>query len=128
MCIRDRYNCGVAHLQLGRAAEAQANFREFLANTNKRQRQWKDLRPQVERWCQQPAAAAKPAAPTPKPEPPPPPQPAAATLEPPSKPEPPRVRVAFLPPPPLAPSPATGALVDYFPVSYTHLDVYKRQE
>ena len=108
------YNCGVAHLQLGRAAEAQANFREFLANTNKRQRQWKDLRPQVERWCQQPAAAAKPAAPTPKPEPPPPPQPAAATLEPPSKPEPPRVRVAFLPPPPLAPSPATGALVDYF--------------
>ena len=107
------YNCGVAHMQLGRIPEAQADFQEFLALTNNAQRKWKDLRPQVSRWCQQPAVAAKPAAPTPKPEPPPAPPPPVAP-EPVSQPEPPRVRVAFLPPPPLAPSAVTGALVDYF--------------
>ena len=107
------YNCGVAHMQLGRIPEAQAYFREFLAHTTKVQRQWKDLRPQVERWCQQPAVAAQPAVQTPRPEPPPPPPPSPAP-EPPPKPEPPRVRVAFLPPPPLPQSAATGALVDYF--------------
>jgi len=109
------YNCGVAHMQLGRIPEAQAHFREFLALTNSAQRRWKDLRPQVKQWCRQPTAAAQPAAQTPKPEPPPPPPPPpAAAPEPPPKPEPPRVRVAFLPPPPLAQQPATGALADYF--------------
>jgi len=109
------YNCGVAHMQLGRIPEAQAYFREFLAHTTKVQRQWRDLRPQVERWCQQPTMMAEPAAQTPKPEPPPaPPPPAATAPEPPPKPEPPRVRVAFLPPPPLPQQAATGALVDYF--------------
>jgi SNF2 family DNA or RNA helicase len=111
------YNCGVAHMQLGRLPEAQAYFREFLAHTSKVQRQWKDLRPQVERWCQQPPVAPQAAAPPPKPEPPPkpaPPPPPPTVPEPAPKPEPPRVRVTFLPPPPLAPSAATGPLVDYF--------------
>jgi SNF2 family DNA or RNA helicase len=108
------YNSGLAHMQLGRIPEALEIFQEFLTLTaGPTQRQWKDLRPQVKQWCQQPTVAAKPAAPTPKPEPPPPPPPAAAP-EPPPKPEPPRVRVAFLPPPPLAQQAATGALVDYF--------------
>jgi SNF2 family DNA or RNA helicase len=112
------FNTGVSLRELGRIPEAQEIFQEFLALTaGNPQRQWKDLRPRIERFCQQPAVAAKPAppaAPPPKPEPPPPPPPPAAAPEPPPKPEPPRVRVAFLPPPPLPQSATTGALVDYF--------------
>jgi SNF2 family DNA or RNA helicase len=113
------YNSGVSLKELGRVAEAQESFREFLALTSgSTHRQWKDLRPRVKQWCQQPTAAAEPAAPAPQPEPPPPapaaPAAPAANPESPTKPEPPRVRVSFLPPPLLAPATATGALVDYF--------------
>jgi hypothetical protein len=109
------YHCGLAHKELGRIAEARGYFQEFLERTaGNVQHPWKDLRLPVKQWCQQPAAVPRPEA-APKPEPPPPPPPAAATPapRPAPKPEPPRVRVAFLPPPPLAPSAATGALVDY---------------
>jgi SNF2 family DNA or RNA helicase len=109
------YNCGVAHMQLGRIPETQSDFQAFLKLTNNKERRWKDVRPQVEGWCRKATVAANPAPPPPKPEPPPPPPPPAAPApEPPPKPEPPRVRLAFLPPPPLAQSPTTGALVDYF--------------
>jgi SNF2 family DNA or RNA helicase len=108
------FNTGVSLRELGRIPEAQEIFKEFLALTaGNPQRQWKDLRPRVKQFCQQPIAAP-PAAPPPKPEPPAPVPPPAAAPEPPPKPEPPRVRVAFLPPPPLPQSAATGALVDYF--------------
>ena len=106
------FNTGVSLRELGRIPEAQEIFKEFLALTaGNPQRQWKDLRPRVKQFCQQPIAAP-PAAPPPKPEPPAPVPPPAAAPEPPPK--QPRVRVAFLPPPPLPQSAATGALVDYF--------------
>ncbi len=109
------YNSGVAHMELGRTAEAQADFRQFLAVTSTAREKWKDLRAQAKHWCEPPIADVQRVVPVPpKPEPaaplPPPPPPPAA----PPKPEPPHVRVTFLPPPPLTQTPATGALADYF--------------
>jgi SNF2 family DNA or RNA helicase len=111
------YNSGVSLMELGRIPEAQENFREFLSLTaGTTLRQWRELRPRVKQWCQQPIVAAQPAVPGPKPEAPPPapPSPAPAAPGPPPSPEPPRVRVAFVPPAPLAQPAASGALVDYF--------------
>jgi SNF2 family DNA or RNA helicase len=111
------YHCAVAHIELGRIAEARIYLRAFLEHTTgKTSRVWKEKRPKVELWCRQHAETVQPEPPPTKPEPAPAsaPIPVPAAPEPAPKPEPPRVRVAFLAPPALAPSTAPSALVDYF--------------
>ena len=108
------YNCGLACMQLGRSAEAQADFQEALELT-KGKEQWERLRQAAARALERIGRMAPtPAPPPPKPElaaaPPP-----AASPEPVVKPEPPRVRVAFLPPPPLESGAISlGTVADYF--------------
>ena len=114
------FNLAVAHMKLGRTAEAIKDFEDFLEKTKRpREPHWVTLRENARAWCRQlmqeaPAAAAgvpvakRPAAPV---------APAAPPVSPAPEPmpEPPRVAIDFL----SAPSPdfsrgAKGTLADYF--------------